>query len=177
VVTTDRPKCELCGTGFHKRLKRKARYGLTCPGADATEEEREEFKARFEACKYVHQHYGVDAASDPEAVPRIIARRDAALDRGRNPVRENVSPATLQAVATGMTVVVAEESGANRYTRDADFEVRLDEKGAPIEVEVDPPHLTVEGHVPAGEPVEYRWGSGTQQDKADDQALYLSKET
>ena len=144
----ERGQCALCKGRKHTRPRRDVTvYALTCPGDQAPQEEQDTFTQQLADCTYVDNHYGRKAACDPEMVPLIIARRDATLERGQKIPERAVTSAVLLADAQARTPEAIKFSEADRYIRDADFEVDVQkiaaELGEPVEIAVDPPHLTV----------------------------------
>lgn len=143
-------KCTLCGHLRHRLPKRRVTvYELFCPGDSAPQEAQEAFRKQLADCQYVDEHWGRKAALDHQAIPDIIARRDAALHRGKNlPDKPVTSLSERIADARARTPEAVKFTQADRYIRDADFEVTIDKATGSAEVVVDPNHLTVPGPAP-----------------------------
>lgn len=140
-------QCALCKGRKHTRPRRDVTvYLLTCPGDEAPQEEQDTFTQQLADCTYVDNHYGRKAACDPDMVPLIIARRDATLERGQKIPERAVTSAALLADAQARTPDAIKFSEADRYIRDADFEIdvrKIAQELGEAELVVDPPHLTV----------------------------------
>lgn len=156
----ERGSCALCKGRKHTRPRRDVTvYLLTCPSDTAPQEEQDAFTQQLADCTYVDNHYGRKAAVDLDLVPQIIARRDATLQRGQlvSDRKESlpdraVESSTLIADAQARTPEAVKFSEADRYIRDADFEVdvrKIAQELGEGQLTIDPPHVTVPEPAPS----------------------------
>lgn len=80
-MTNEQQRCPLCGEPVHVEPNVGAPYGLTCPGDQASERERADFRRKLADAQEVERHYGLVWACNPEAVSVLMSRRSAWQER------------------------------------------------------------------------------------------------